>query len=83
MITLGIETSCDETAVGILKGNRLLANIVSSKVAHTKYGGVVPELAARNHIKGILPLTKLTLEVAHLGLADIDLISVTRGPGLV
>jgi len=83
MITLGIETSCDETAVGIIKDNKVLANIVSSQIDHTKYGGVVPELAARNHIKVIIPLVKLALEVSGLNIQSIDLISVTRGPGLV
>jgi N6-L-threonylcarbamoyladenine synthase len=83
MITLGIETSCDETAIGIIDNKTLLANIVSSQIAHTKYGGVVPELAARNHIKIIMPLTKLALEIAGKDLEDIDLISATRGPGLI
>jgi len=83
MITLGIETSCDETSVGIIKENQVLANIVSSQIAHTKFGGVVPELAARNHVKVVLPLTRLGLEVAGLELTDIDLISATRGPGLL
>lgn len=83
MITLGIETSCDETAVGILEQGRVLANVVASQIAHTKYGGVVPELAARNHIKVIMPLVKIALESAEKDLDDIDLISVTRGPGLI
>jgi N6-L-threonylcarbamoyladenine synthase len=83
MITLGIETSCDETAIGILGGYKVLANVVSSQIAHTKYGGVVPELAARNHIKVIVPLVNVALEIAGCGLRDIDLISVTRGPGLM
>jgi N6-L-threonylcarbamoyladenine synthase len=83
MLTLGIETSCDETAIGIIDDDKVLANIVSSQVAHTKFGGVVPELAARNHIKVIVPLTRAALEVAGKNLAEIDLISVTRGPGLV
>lgn len=83
MITLGIETSCDETAVGILEQGRVLANVVASQIAHTKYGGVVPELAARNHIKVIMPLVKIALESAENDLDDIDLISVTRGPGLI
>ncbi len=83
MITLGIETSCDETAVGVIENNRILANTVSSQIAHSKYGGVVPELAARNHIKIIVPLTKVALEVARKNIQDIDLISVTRGPGLI
>ena len=83
MITLGIETSCDETAIGIIDDDTVLANIVSSQVAHTKYGGVVPELAARNHIKVIMPLTRVALDVAGKTLMGVDLISVTRGPGLV
>lgn len=83
MITLGIETSCDETAIGIIDDGKVLANIVSSQIAHTKFGGVVPEIAARNHIRVIVPLTKTALEIAHKELADVDLISVTRGPGLV
>jgi N6-L-threonylcarbamoyladenine synthase len=83
MITLGIETSCDETAIGILEGRRVRSNVVSSQIAHTKYGGVVPELAARNHIKVIVPLVNIALEIAGCSLRDIDLISVTRGPGLM
>ncbi len=83
MITLGIETSCDETSVGIIKEQKVLANIVSSQIAHTKFGGVVPEIAARNHIKIILPITRVALEVAGITLNDIDLIAATRGPGLL
>jgi N6-L-threonylcarbamoyladenine synthase len=83
MITLGIETSCDETSVAILEDSIVLANIVSSQIAHTKFGGVVPEIAARNHIRVLVPLTETALEVAGRRLADIDLISVTRGPGLI
>jgi N6-L-threonylcarbamoyladenine synthase len=83
MLTLGIETSCDETAVGIIEDGHVLANIVSSQIAHSKFGGVVPELAARNHVKVIVPLTKVALDVAKKALEDIDIISVTRGPGLI
>lgn len=83
MLTLGIETSCDETAIGVLEDGKVLANIVSSQIAHSKFGGVVPELAARNHIKVIVPLTKIALEVAQRSLEDVDVISVTRGPGLI
>ncbi|MGB3341493.1 MAG: tRNA (adenosine(37)-N6)-threonylcarbamoyltransferase complex transferase subunit TsaD [bacterium] len=83
MITLGIETSCDETAIGIIEDNKVLANVVSSQIDHTKYGGVVPELAARNHIKVIMSLVKIALEIANVDVGSIDLISVTRGPGLV
>jgi N6-L-threonylcarbamoyladenine synthase len=83
MITLGVETSCDETSIGILKDEKVLANIVSSQIAHTRFGGVVPEIAARNHIRVILPLLKLALEVAGIRLEDIELIAATRGPGLM
>ncbi len=83
MITLGIETSCDETSVAVLQDEDVLANIVSSQIAHTKFGGVVPEIAARNHIRVIIPLTTTALEVAGKQMADLDLITVTRGPGLI
>ncbi|MEO0095641.1 MAG: tRNA (adenosine(37)-N6)-threonylcarbamoyltransferase complex transferase subunit TsaD [candidate division WOR-3 bacterium] len=83
MITIGIETSCDETSIGIIKNNKILANIVSSQIAHTKYGGVVPELAARNHIRVLLPLTRIAFETAGIGLNQIDLVAATRGPGLL
>lgn len=83
MIVLGIETSCDETAVGLIKGRKVLANVVSSQTAHIQFGGVVPELAARNHISVIQPLTKLALDVARIDLRAVDLICATRGPGLI
>jgi N6-L-threonylcarbamoyladenine synthase len=83
VITLGIETSCDETSAAVLQDERVLANIVSSQIAHTKFGGVVPEIAARSHIRMIVPLIDTALEVADRRLADVDLISVTRGPGLI
>lgn len=80
---MGIETSCDETAVGLIQGRKVLANVVSSQTAHVPFGGVVPELAARNHISIIQPLTRLALDVARIDLAAIDLICATRGPGLI
>lgn len=83
VITLGLETSCDETSVALLQDEEVLANIVSSQIAHTKFGGVVPEIAARNHIRTIVPLTNTALGVADRQLIDVDLISVTRGPGLI
>ena len=83
MITLGIETSCDETAVGIVRDGQVLANTVSSQIAHARFGGVVPELAARNHIRIIQPLTRIALETAAVSLPEIDLICATRGPGLI
>lgn len=88
MNILSIETSCDETAISILKSENekqeILANLVSSQVElHAEWGGVVPNLAAREHTKNILPLLKEALETAKLTKNDIDLISVTNGPGLI
>lgn len=83
MLTLGIETSCDETSVALVEGRNVLANVVSSQIAHTKFGGVVPEIAARNHVRVLVPLTRLALEIASRKLEDVDLVAATRGPGLV
>jgi N6-L-threonylcarbamoyladenine synthase len=85
MIILGIETSCDETAVAAVKdGNEILSSVVSSQVeVHHRYGGVVPELASRKHIEAIVPVVDDAMSEAGLSLADIDAVAVTRGPGLV
>lgn len=88
MIILGIETSCDETACAILKHEKgafsVLSNTVSSQIKlHTKWGGVVPNLAAREHLKNILPVIETTLSQANISKDAIDLISVTNGPGLI
>ena len=84
MITLGIETSCDETGLGIYCTNRgLLAHALFSQVElHTLYGGVVPELASRDHIRRLVPLTQQVCQQADIALHDIDGIAYTRGPGL-
>lgn len=84
MIVLGIETSCDETACGIVKnGQQLLSNsVLSSMNLHIKYGGVVPEIAARSHIEAIIPVIKDSLATAKLDWKDIDGIAVTHGAGL-
>ncbi len=84
MIVLGIETSCDETAVGIVQdGQKLLSNsIYSSMKEHAKYGGVVPEVAARSHIEYIIPVIQESLSGARLSWKDIDLVSCTSGAGL-
>lgn len=84
MVILGIETSCDETACGIVKdGRELLANaVLSSMDLHAVYGGVVPEIAARSHMEAILPVIKQALEQAELTWDDIDGIAVTYGAGL-
>ncbi len=84
MLVLGIETSCDETAVAIIEdGQKILSNLVFSQWVHKKYWGVVPELASREHIKTILPLLKVCLEESKVSLKQIDGIAVTCGPGLV
>ena len=82
-VVLGIETSCDETGVGIVRGNQLLANIISSSMdKHAIFGGVVPEIAARAHLEALTPVLDEALEKANLTLDDIDAIAVTNGPGL-
>lgn len=85
MIILGIETSCDETSICVLKdGKEVLANIVSSQIdIHKEFGGVVPEIASRHHIKNISYVLDEALETAGIGLNDITAIAVTYGPGLV
>lgn len=83
-IILGFETSCDETAVAILKGNDLLVNIISSQVdIHEKFGGVVPEVASRAHAESIRNIFHAALNKTNLQISDIDLIATTDGPGLV
>ena len=85
MLVLGVETSCDDTAAAVLlDGRAVLASIVSSQDGvHGPYGGVVPELASRQHVRHILPIIDGTLKKAGVELKDLDGIAVTRGPGLV
>jgi tRNA N6-adenosine threonylcarbamoyltransferase len=90
MNILSIETSCDETAVAVIRGDEksrsfeVLSYIVSSQVKiHAKWGGVVPNLAAREHLKNFIPVLNEALEKAGMKLEDIDLVSVTQGPGLI
>lgn len=85
MNVLGVETSCDETSVSIVKdGNVVLANEVLSQIdIHKVYGGVVPEIASREHIKGITYVFDQAMKKANLDYEDIDLIAVTKGPGLI
>ena len=82
---LGIESSCDETAAAVVAdGREILSNVVASQVdVHRKYGGVVPELASREHLRHIVPVVREALQRAGMRLADVDAIGVTRGPGLV
>jgi N6-L-threonylcarbamoyladenine synthase len=80
---LGIETSCDETGVGIVRGTELLADALASSVEeHARFGGVVPEVASRAHLEAMVPTMHLALEQAQLSLDQIDAIAVTAGPGL-
>lgn len=84
MRILAIETSCDETAAAVLvNGTRILSNVVASQVElHSQYGGVFPEMASREHVLAIYPVVEKALQQAHLGLDELDVIVVTRGPGL-
>lgn len=82
-VVLGIETSCDETGIGIVRGNTLLANAVASSVdEHARFGGVVPEVASRAHLEAFIPTVQRACADAGLTLSDIDAIAVTAGPGL-
>ena len=83
-LVLGIETSCDETAIGIVRGRTLLANEIASSVEeHARFGGVVPEIASRAHLEAILPSIERAVKDAKISLKDLDAIAVTAGPGLV
>ena len=83
-LVLGIETSCDETAVGIVRGRTLLANVIASSVEeHARFGGVVPEIASRAHLEAMQPTIEKALKDANVSLKDIDAVAVTAGPGLV
>ena len=84
-ITLGIETSCDETSAAVLRGTReLLSCVTATQIPiHRKYGGVVPEIASRNHILSILPVVDRAVKEAGIELSDINQVAVTYGPGLV
>src|ERR1700739_3532953 len=82
-LVLGIETSCDETGVGLVRGHELLADSVASSVAeHARFGGVVPEVASRAHLEAMVPAVDRALATAGVTLADVDAIAVTAGPGL-
>ncbi|MGD0889279.1 MAG: tRNA (adenosine(37)-N6)-threonylcarbamoyltransferase complex transferase subunit TsaD [Acidobacteriaceae bacterium] len=83
-LILGIESSCDETAAAVVRaGGEVLANVVASQIAlHSNYGGVVPELASREHLRNIVPVVRAAMAEAGLEFADLDAIAVTEGPGL-
>jgi N6-L-threonylcarbamoyladenine synthase len=82
-LVLGIETSCDETGVGIVRGNTLLADAIASSVdEHARFGGVVPEVASRAHLEAMVPTIERACETAGIQLYDVDAVAVTSGPGL-
>ncbi|MFA9276741.1 MAG: tRNA (adenosine(37)-N6)-threonylcarbamoyltransferase complex transferase subunit TsaD [Rhodoluna sp.] len=82
-LVLGIETSCDETGIGIVRGRELLANVIASSMdEHARYGGVVPEVAARAHLEALRPALTEAVATAGIRLEDLDAVAVTSGPGL-
>ena len=83
-LILGIESSCDETAAAVVRrGAETLSNVVASQIAtHAPYGGVVPELASREHLRNIVPVVRTALTEAGITLNDLDAVAVTEGPGL-
>ena len=82
-IILAIESSCDDTSAAILKGNKVLSNVVATQEIHKEFGGVVPELASREHQKNIIPVVDAAFKKAGLNKADIDGVAFTNGPGLL
>lgn len=85
IITLGIESSCDETSVAIVKnGREVLSNVINTQIPiHELFGGVVPEIASRNHVEAISTVAKTALKEAKIEYKDIDVVTCTYGPGLV
>ena len=83
MIVLGIETSCDETSASIVKDFKVLSNVVKTQSIHIEYGGVVPNLASKDHEKKILNVVNASLKEANICLSDIDAVAVTYGSGLL
>ncbi len=84
MLTLGIETSCDETSAAVVRDGRdILSNVILSQAVHTRFGGVIPEVASREHIKAIVPIYQQALQEAGVTLEQINLVAATMGPGLV
>ncbi len=84
MITiLGIESSCDETAASVCRDGRILSNIIAGQDIHSRYGGVVPELASRAHIENIFPVVDQALVKAGIPVSELDAIAFTQSPGLI
>ena len=82
-VYLAIESSCDDTSVAVMKGARVLSNLVARQAIHEEYGGVVPELASREHQKNIVPVTEIALKRAGVDKSELEFIAFTRGPGLM
>ena len=83
MILLALETSCDETSAAVVRDGKILSNTVSSQIKlHEEYGGVVPELAAREHLKNLLPVAQAALHAAGISAQELDAVAATQGPGL-
>ena len=80
---LGIESSCDETSAAVISNTKILSNIIANQDVHQKYGGVVPELASRAHLKNIIPVVDRAIAEANIEKKDLDAIAYTRGPGLL
>ena len=80
---LGIESSCDDTSVAVLRNDKVLSNKTANQSVHVKYGGVVPELASRAHLSNIIPVTELAIKESGISLNDISAVAYTRGPGLM
>lgn len=84
MLTLGIETSCDETSAAVVReGREILSNVILSQAVHERFGGVIPEVASREHLQSIIPIYEEALSRANVTLDDIELVAATQGPGLV
>src|SRR5258708_10548911 len=83
MILLALETSCDETSAAVVRDGKILSNVVASQIElHAEYGGVVPELAAREHLKNLLPVAQSALREGGISIAQLDAVAATQGPGL-
>lgn len=83
LVILGIESSCDDTSAAVLRGSKVLSNVIANQSIHEKYGGVVPELASRAHQQNIIPVIDTAIKKAKIKKSEIDLIAYTKGPGLL
>src|SRR5437762_13807819 len=80
---LAIESSCDETAAAVIRDGKILSNVIASQKEHEQYGGVVPELASRQHVKHIVPIVDESLKKASVEKKDLSAVAFTAGPGLI